>query len=101
MGTESLAEAVCCDSDAKTFAEPDLLYQEAGVDLFSHLEPDVTIFYDSVCGMPLFRTPVNRTLADFKSETDWHGWPSFRSAEVFTENVITDEATGDVSSSCG
>ena len=31
--------------------------------------------------------PVNRTLNDFKADTDEHGWPSFRAAEVFTENA--------------
>merc|ERR1712157_693098 len=87
--------------DAKTYAEMQFLYQKSDVDLYSHLKSNVTIFYDSVCGIPLFRTPVNRTLDDFKADTDFHGWPSFRSAEVYTDNVITDEATGDVSSSCG
>merc|ERR1712185_651871 len=67
------------------------------------LEQDsgVTIFYDSVCGVPVFRTPVNRTLADFEADTNEHGWPSFRTAEVFTENVKTDKTTGYVTSSCG
>ena len=27
----------------------------------------VTTFYDSVCGAPLFRAPVGRSLADFQA----------------------------------
>merc|ERR1711959_282113 len=69
--------------------------------LFSKLGSGVTTFYDSVCGVPLFRAPVNRTLADFKADTQEHGWPSFRGAEVVREHVRTDEKTGFVTSSCG
>ena len=61
----------------------------------------VTTFYDSQCGVPLFRAPVNRTFADFKEDTNEHGWPSFRTSEVFTENVRTDEKTTFVTSVCG
>merc|ERR1712028_157594 len=61
----------------------------------------VTTFYDSVCGVPLFRAPVNRTLAEFEADTTEHGWPSFRPAEVVTEHVVTDKTTGLVTSSCG
>merc|ERR1712028_301033 len=61
----------------------------------------VTTFYDSVRGVPLFRAPVNRTLAEFEADTTEHGWPSFRPAEVVTEHVVTDKTTGLVTSSCG
>jgi len=98
---ESLAEAVCCDKRALPFAEPQFLYQAPDIDLFSKLGKGVTVFYDSVCGKPLFRAPINRTLADFRADTDEHGWPSFRSAEVVVENVRTDIKTGFVTSSCG
>ena len=30
-------------------------------------------FYDSVCGIPLFNVPMNRTLAEFMAETKEHG----------------------------
>merc|ERR1712028_113993 len=50
---------------------------------------------------PLFRAPVNRTLAEFEADTTEHGWPSFRPAEVETEHVVTDKTTGLVTSSCG
>ena len=95
---ESLAEAVCCDKRALPFAEPQFLYKQPDVGLFRHVTKTTT-FYDSVCGLPLFRAPVNRTLNDFKADTDEHGWPSFRAAEVFMENVKT--AGGLVTSACG
>lgn len=99
--TESLAEAVCCDKRTLAFAEPQFLFQAPDISLFTKLEKGITTFYDSVCGVPLFRTPVNRTLADFKADTTEHGWPSFRPAEVVTEHVKTDTKTGLVTSSCG
>lgn len=98
---ETLAEAVCCDKRALPFAEPQFLYQAPDIDLFSKLGNGVTTFYDSVCGKPLFRAPVNRTFSDFRADTDEHGWPSFRGAEVVAENVRTDIETGLVSSVCG
>jgi len=88
---ETLAEAACCDSRAKVVAEPQFLSEAPYLMLFSQLGSGVTTFYDSVCGVPLFRAPVNRTLAEFEADTQEHGWPSFR----------TDEKTGFVTSSCG
>jgi len=99
--TENLAEAVCCDKRTIAFAEPQFLFQAPDVSLFTKLEKGVTTFYDSVCGVPLFSTPVNRTLEDFKADTTEHGWPSFRPAEVNTDHVKTDIKTGLVTSSCG
>lgn len=98
---ESLATAVCCDTRTLAFAEPQFLYQAPDITLFAKMGPDTTVFYDSVCGVPLFQTPVNRTLADFQADTNEHGWPSFRAAEVNSEHVITNQTTGLVSSSCG
>jgi len=99
--TENLAEAVCCDKRVLAFAEPQFLFQAPDISLFTKLDNGITTFYDSVCGVPLFRTPINRTLADFKADTTEHGWPSFRPAEVNTEHVKTDIKTGLVTSSCG
>jgi len=98
---ETLAEAVCCDKRTLAYAEPQFLFQAPDIALYSKLHAGVTTFYDSVCSAPLFKAPVNRTLADFKADTDEHGWPSFRTAEVVMENVKTDTKTGLVSSSCG
>ena len=99
---EMLADVVCCDTRALPFAEPQFLYQAPDVALFSKIDADgVTTFYDSVCGAPLFRAPVNRSFADFKADTDEHGWPSFRAAEVVEEHVRVNATTTLVASSCG
>lgn len=99
---ETLATAVCCDKRVQVFAEPQFLFQAPDINLFTKVDAKgVTTFYDSQCGVPLFRAPVNRTFADFKQDTNEHGWPSFRTSEVFTENVRTDEKTTFVTSVCG
>merc|ERR1712086_110465 len=100
---ESMAESVCCDMRNKMRAEPRFLFEAPDIQLFAAMEKSsgVTTFYDSVCGVPLFRAPVNRTLAEFEADTTEHGWPSFRPAEVVTEHVVTDKTTGLVTSSCG
>jgi len=99
---ESMAESVCCDSRNNKKAEPQFVYAAPDINLYAEMEKNgVTTFYDSVCGVPLFRAPVGRTLQEFQEDTDEHGWPSFRSEEVLTENVITDEKTKDVKSVCG
>lgn len=100
--TENLAEAVCCDSRTQGFAEPQFLFQAPDIALFTKMDSKgVTVFYDSVCGVPVFQTPVNRTIADFQADTTEHGWPSFRDGEVFHENVKTDKTSTDVKSVCG
>jgi len=38
---------------------------------------------------------------DFIADTQEHGWPSFRDAEVIKENVVTNLTTTLVSSACG
>lgn len=98
--SETLADAVCCDTRTKVFAEPQFLYEAPDIALFSKLS-GVTTFFDSVCGVPLFKAPVNRSMAEFKADTDEHGWPSFRAAEVFSEHVHVNKSTGFVYSSCG
>ena len=44
-------------------------------------------FYDSVTGKPLFQAPIGRSAEDFLQESRYHGWPSFRDAEVVWDNV--------------
>jgi hypothetical protein len=39
-------------------------------------------FYDSNTGKLLYTAPVGRTMDEFIVESDAHGWPSFRDAEV-------------------
>merc|ERR1711998_107439 len=48
---------------------------------------EVTTFYDSVTGLPLFKAPVGRSFEDFLEESKFHGWPSFRDDEVVWDNV--------------
>jgi len=100
---ESLAEAVCCDVRAKPFAEPQFLFMAPDIALFSKLAANgsVTTFYDSACGLPLFRAPVGRSLDDFQADTNEHGWPSFRAEEVVTANVLTNATSTYVTSKCG
>ena len=50
-------------------------------------EGEVTTFYDSVTGKPLFRAPIGRTWDEFVRESTLHGWPSFRDAEVIHEST--------------
>ena len=44
-------------------------------------------FYDSNTGKPLFYGPRDRSFSDFVSESQKHGWPSFRDSEVNWEYV--------------
>jgi peptide methionine sulfoxide reductase MsrB len=64
----------------------------------------VTTFYDSVCGIPVFQAPINRSFNDWKKETTNHGWPSFRSAEVIAGNSyvnVSSSGENAVYSKCG
>ena len=68
--------------------------------VYSQLDSSgVTTFYDSVCGIPLFRAPVGRSFAEWQAESVNHGWPSFRKEETFTENVII-LSSGEMRSMC-
>lgn len=96
-----LADAVCChDADLN---EPIGFFGRVGrpSGLFAQVDSfGVTTFYDSVCGKPLFRAPVNRSFAEWKAETGRHGWPSFRAEEIIQENLKMDSG-GAVRSVCG
>ena len=48
---------------------------------------EVTTYYDSVTGKPLFKAPIGRSFDDFVAESNVHGWPSFRDQEVVWDNV--------------
>ena len=99
---ESLATAICCDNRTQVFAEPRFLFQSPFVDLFKHMNQDgPTIFYDSVCGIPLFKAPMNRSFADFQADTTEHGWPSFRPAEIIDKDSFHTTKDGFVYSKCG
>ncbi|KAK3287171.1 hypothetical protein CYMTET_5301 [Cymbomonas tetramitiformis] len=99
---ETLADAVCCDSLFKPYAEPRGTYARDDVALFSKMNPNgTTTFYDSVCGIPLFTAPRGRTLADFQADTEEHGWPSFRQDELIKGSSHINHETGEVLSKCG
>eukprot|EP00927_Polykrikos_kofoidii_P058456 TRINITY_DN5298_c0_g1_i3.p1 TRINITY_DN5298_c0_g1~~TRINITY_DN5298_c0_g1_i3.p1 ORF type:complete len:175 (-),score=18.90 TRINITY_DN5298_c0_g1_i3:113-637(-) len=101
FGTNSLAAKfadVCCQSP-QPWAEP------AGsldnVQFWSTLDQQhKTTFFDSQCGKPVFIAPVDRSFAAFKTESQRHGWPSFRDAELVRENIVI-KSSGEVVSSCG
>lgn len=91
------AVSICCHNT--DFAEYAGYFESKG--LFSRLDTNgVTTFYDSVCGKPLFRAPVGRSFSDWQSESQEHGWPSFRSQEIFKENVVF-RGGGEMRSTCG
>lgn len=78
------------------------------VNLFQQLEANgadapgaVTIFYDSQCGIPLYMAPMGRSYADWKQESQVHGWPSFRDPEFVPGNMIVHPGyNGEIVSSC-
>merc|ERR1740117_2537314 len=82
-----IADRICCNNHR--FAEPKGYQDWPEVDFYSKLDPtQETVFYDSVCGLPLFVAPRGRTFEEFVEESVYHGWPSFRPAEIVSENVI-------------
>merc|ERR1712070_912135 len=62
------ALAVCCHNTAAGYyAEPVDFYKSTS--LFAKMaQTNVMTFYDPVCGKPLFRAPIGRSLADFQAE---------------------------------
>jgi peptide methionine sulfoxide reductase MsrB len=80
---------------------PSLLTQFDPSGFFDQLDQKgTTVFYDSVCGLPLFEAPIGRSFSDWRSESQGHGWPSFRKEEVKFENVLI-HSGGEMASICG
>mmetsp|Transcript_41162 Transcript_41162/g.65728 ORF Transcript_41162/g.65728 Transcript_41162/m.65728 type:complete len:187 (-) Transcript_41162:53-613(-) len=98
----SLAEEICCHNT--DFAEPSGFFGTIGSragGLFAQLDQNgITTFYDSVCGVSLFRAPVGRSFEAWQSESHYHGWPSFRTEEIVKENVVF-KFGGEMRSICG
>ena len=68
------SERICCNNHR--YAEYAGYLQAPEVDLFGRLDPEEeTVFYDSVCGIPLFVAPRGRTFEEFRDESIKHGWP--------------------------
>jgi len=81
-----LANHICCNNH--NGAEHAGFLNDDDIRLFDRLDSDsVVVFYDSVCGKPLFVAPRGRSFADFKQESIDHGWPSFRPEETVDANV--------------
>jgi len=94
-----LADRICCNNHV--FAEPSGYLEQPEIMFFDRLDPTVeTVFYDSVCGIPLFIAPRGRTFDDFAAESIYHGWPSFRPEEIVSENVKIYNG-GRMESKCG
>ena len=99
---ETLAQAICCDTKFKGFPEPNGFFSTQN--LFSSIDSKgVTSFYDSACGLELFRAPVDRSYKEFVKDTNEHGWPAFRGSEILKENLVLEEGDGFtvVYSKCG
>lgn len=95
------ARHICCHNTV--FAEPRWYYQDAGGPggLFAQLDPSgMTTFYDSACGVPLYRAPIGRSSENWQAESLEHGWPSFRREEAFQENMVYHPG-GEIESVCG
>ena len=83
-----MADRVCCFN--RHYAEPSGYFEgsSAFLDDVRAATPDAPLtFYDPVKRKPLFVAPQGRTAAEFIKESESHGWPSFRDAEVVWENV--------------
>jgi len=50
-------------------------------------EDNPVVFYDTITNKPLYVAPQGRSWESFVKESNSHGWPSFRDAEVVAENV--------------
>ena len=99
---ETLPEAICCDLQYRNYAEPNGFFSYPDVKLFKSISKcGLTTFFDSVCGLPLFVAPQNRTFQDWERDTNDHGWPSFRPPEIVTKNIVIDIDGQHVYSICG
>ena len=104
-----LAERICCHNTR--FAEPRGYL--GGLDFFQSVRSTIVnsqaegepgwqrvTFFDSQCGVPLFVAPRGRSLDDWETESEVHGWPSFRPIEAVESNIVVDPG-GEVTSTCG
>ena len=98
---KAMANRICCRNHR--WAEPAGYFhaKKLFTDVPALLNPDGdNVFYDSVCGKPLFVAPRGRSFAAWRQETEEHGWPSFRKEELIAENVNIHKS-GRISSVCG
>eukprot|EP00913_Durusdinium_trenchii_P004494 g4173.t1 len=83
------AEAVCC-ANHRFAEEPHFWSQNAAFVAAAKAatEKNPLVFFDSACDVPLFKAPVGRNTSQWLEESA-HGWPSFRSQEMVSENLVT------------
>ena len=62
---------------------------------------ELSLFIAPFAELSLFVAPVGRTMAEFLSESNTHGWPSFRDSEVVWENMRVLKSTGEAVSADG
>jgi len=83
--SRKLADKIC--NFNRHFAEMGGYFESTNFEeLVSKADGPIT-FYDSVTGKPLFVAPISRSAESFITESEVHGWPSFRDDEVVWENV--------------
>ena len=71
----NIADRICCNNHR--YAEPKGYQDWPEVDFYAKLDPNKEhVFYDSVCGIPLFVAPRGRTFDEFVAESKHHGWVS-------------------------
>ena len=81
----TLADNICCFN--RHGAEPRNSANKVLRSWMTTSADEPLIFYDSVWGKPCFTAPVGRSAQEFLLESEGHGWPSFRDAEVIEEHV--------------
>ena len=83
-GDKELSINICCFN--RYYAEPSGYWKSKS--FINELNKNISItFYDTITKKQLFKIPNSRSINDFISETEKHGWPSFRDDEVSWENV--------------
>ena len=80
-----LADRICCFN--RRYAEHSGYAWGNQISWLSSIGSKETEYFDSVTGKLLFTAPKDRTSSQFLSESQKHGWPSFRDQEVNWEEV--------------
>ena len=82
----SKADQICCFN--RHYAEHSGYFLNPKITFFEQItrQKEAT-YYDSITGKSLFFAPKGRSLDEFLSESEDHGWPSFRDEEVNWDNV--------------
>jgi peptide methionine sulfoxide reductase MsrB len=88
-----LADKIC--NFNRHFAESSGSYKRTNWEQVVATANGPVTFYDSVTGKPLFVAPIGRSAQDLLRESEIHGWPSFRDAEVVWDNVRVLSSSGE------